>query len=387
MKIGIVATEPSGDALGAELIAALRHQIGPSVEFYGVGGHAMEEAGFKGYFSVDDLAVHGLISFLQAIPRGYRKAKDLVRRLLDEDIQALVIIDSPEFTHPVARWFRAKNNSTPIFDLVAPTVWAWRPGRARKMNAYIDEVLAVLPFEPRVFLELGGPPCTFVGHPAIDRAKRNTMSGIAFREKYSIAPDLPLLVMLPGSRRSEIKRHMSMFAQTVARFSDELGDVQIVMPVIPHMKEAISHQLEILDMDLLQLEDEADKWGAFRAADLALAASGTVTLELTATQTPMVVAYRPDMIVAQLIWLLKTHSIVLPNLINGENVIPEFLGNACNPVVLSDALVELFKSSDSRDRQRDYLALAAKKSGNTDQRQTADRAAMTIVERIETTQP
>ena len=387
MKIGIVATEPSGDALGAELIEALRAHAGSSIEFVGIGGDAMQATGFKSYFSVEDLAVNGFVSFIKTIPRGYSLAKKLVRFLLAEDIQTLILIDSPEFTHPVARWYRAQNNVPLIFDLVAPTVWAWRPWRAKKMTCYIDEVLAVLPFEPRVFSELKGPKCTFVGHPAIDRAKRHQMSAEKFREKYKLEADKPVLVLLPGSRRSEIKRHVAIFAQAIAMFSKNVGGVQVIMPIIPHMHQAIAQQLESLGPDLgfdLQvIENEEDKWGAFRAADLALAASGTVTLELTATQTPMVVGYRLDAIAKLLKWILKIHSIVLPNLINGENTVPEFIAGACNPEALCQALTELYQSPKIRQQQIEYLAKAAKESGGTDKQKTADRAALVILSRIE----
>lgn len=387
MKIGIVATEPSGDALGAELIEALRDQTGSPIEFVGIGGDAMQATGFKSYFPVEKLAVNGFVSFIKAIPRGIRLAKKLVTLLLGDDIQALILIDSPEFTHPVARWFRAQNDAPPIFDLVAPTVWAWRPWRARKMTRYIDEVLAVLPFEPQVFLELGGPKCTFIGHPAIDRAKRHQMSAVEFRKKYGLAADKPVLVLLPGSRRSEIKRHMTVFTQAVARFSKNIGGVQVVMPIVPHMHQTILQQLKNLGPDLgfelLIVENEDDKWGAFRAAELALAASGTITLELTATHTPMVVGYRLDFIATLLKHAMKIHSIVLPNLINGKNIVPEFIAGACTAEALCTALEELHQSPEVRQQQIDYLAKAAKESGGTDPQQTADRAALIILSGIE----
>jgi len=250
------------------------------------------------------------------------------------------------------------------------------------MKSYISEVLAVLPFEPQVFAELDGPPCTFVGHPAIDRAKYNDMTGKAFRKKYSIPETQPLLLMLPGSRRSEIRRHMAIFNQAIKQFSDHMGEVQIVMPIIAHMRRDVSFQLQGLHLKVLQIEDEGEKWGAFRAADLALAASGTVTLELTATHTPMVVAYRLDRIASLLKWLVNVHSVVLPNLIMHENIVPEFIDGHCTSDALSAALIELFQSQQTSDRQRDFLKRAAEKVGNTDQLKTADHAARTILKRL-----
>ena len=364
---------------------ALNRQIGGSIEFSGIGGTAMQAAGLKSIFSIDELDVIGPAAFIAAIPRGYRLAKILVKYLNKQDIDALIIIDSPEFNHPVARWMRSNEPELPIFNLVAPTVWAWRPGRAKKMKPYISEVLAVLPFEPRIFSSLGGPPCTFVGHTAIDRAKRNDMSGQEFRHKYNIPADQPVLVMLPGSRKGEIRRHMSLFTETLNRCSSKITDVKTVMPIIPHMKHEVALQLQKLHLDVLQIEDDGDKWGAFRAADLALAASGTVTLELTATQTPMVVAYRLDRIASWLKWLVKVHSVVLPNLIMADNLIPEYIDKNCTPDALAAALIELHLSKKIREKQRDYLRQAAIKVGSTDQCKTADRAAQAIVKRLSLT--
>ncbi len=382
LKIGIVATEPSGDSLGAELMSALTRQFETPVEFYGVGGDAMAVQGLDSLFSLEKLAVIGPAAFLAAIPRGYVLAKKLVKHLVSNEIQVLIIIDSPEFTHPVARWLRKKNKQLPIFDLVAPSVWAWRPWRARKMKKYIDEVLAVLPFEPRVFTELDGPKCTFVGHPAIDRAKQNTMSGAEFREKFVILPEQPVLVVLPGSRRGEIARHMPIFAETLKNFMTSVGEVRIVLPVIPHMKQEIINQLQHLDLNLLLVEKEEDKWGAFRAATLALASSGTVTLELTATKTPMVVAYKLDRIASLLKSIVRVHSVVLPNLINGGNEVPEYIDKSCTAAALYSALIELYENEEKRIKQRTYLHEAAIKVGSTDQYLTADRAARVIASRI-----
>jgi len=350
----------------------------------------MQAAGLNSLFDIEELAVIGPAAIIGAIPRGYRLAKNLVNYLGAKNIDALIIIDSPEFNHPVGRWLRAGNSHLPIFNLVAPTVWAWRSWRARKMKPYINEVLAVLPFEPRVFAELGGPACTFVGHPAVDRAKRNTMSAAAFRHKYSVASDQPLLVLLPGSRRSEISRHMAIFAETVKRFLDVVDNVKIVMPVIPHMKAEVSSQLQDLQLDVLQIEEEGDKWGAFRAASLALAASGTVTLELTATHTPMIVAYRVDAIASFIgrhpnlfKWLVDVPSMVLPNLIMGENVVPEFFDRDCHPEALSLALIEIHQSPTIREKQREFLSRAAIKVGCNDPNETAERAAEAILKRLD----
>ncbi len=367
----------------------LREQTGMSFEFYGVGGNSMQAAGLKSLFDIEELAVIGPAAIIGAIPRGYWLAKKLVSYLVVENIDALIIIDSPEFNHPVARWLQAGNSGLPIFNLVAPTVWAWRPWRARKMKPYINEVLAVLPFEPQAFAELDGPACTFVGHPAVDRAKRNTMTAEVFRQKHNIPSDQTMLLLLPGSRRGEIVRHMEIFAEAVKGFTDVVDNAQIVMPIIPHMKTEVSLQLQKLQIDVLQIEDEGDKWGAFRAADLALTASGTVTLELTATHTPMIVAYRVDAMASFIgrhrnwfKWLVNVPSMVLPNLIVGENVVPEFFDRDCTPKALSSALIEIHQSTAAREKQREFLRQAAIEVGCTNVHETAERAAAAILKRL-----
>ncbi len=370
-------------------MTALQKRAGMSFEFYGIGGDSMQKAGLESLFDIEDLAVIGPAAIIGAIPRGYRLAKKLVSVLVSKKIDALIIIDSPEFNHPVARWLRADNSRLPIFNLVAPTVWAWRSWRARKMKPYINEVLAVLPFEPRVFEELGGPVCTFVGHPAVDRAKRNTMTAREFRQKFNLSSDQTVLLMLPGSRRGEIVRHMEIFIAAVKRFSDVVEGVQIVMPVIPHMKAEVSLQLQNLQIDVLQIEEEGDKWGAFRAADLALAASGTVTLELTSTHTPMVVAYRVDAILSFIRrypnlfkWLIDFPSMVLPNLIMRENTVPEFFDRGCHSEALSSALIEIHQSEAVREKQREFLCQAAIEVGCNDPYETAERAAEAVLKRL-----
>ncbi len=363
-------------------MSALLQQTGGQIRFCGIGGNAMQSEGLKSLFSIEELAIMGPAAFIAAIPRGYRLAKKLVKYFNEEDIDALIIVDSPEFNHPVARWLRARNEDLPIFNLVAPTVWAWRASRARKMKPYINEVLAVLPFEPQVFAELGGPPCTFVGHPVIDRATHFDMSGDVFRKKYSIGDKQTILVVLPGSRHGEIRRHMAIFSDTVERFSNVADDATIVMPIIPHMKDEVLSQLKQLKLNVLLIEEEEDKWGAFRAADLALAASGTVTLELMATHTPMVVAYRLDRIASFLKWLVNVHSVVLPNLIMGENLVPEFIDKECTSTALVSELTRLYQSKEIRDKQCDYLKQAAIKMGSTNQQKTADRAALAIIKRL-----
>ena len=267
----------------------------------------------------------------------------------------LVIIDSPDFTHRVARRVRAKDPGIPIVNYVSPSVWAWRPGRARAMLKYVDHVLALLPFEPEAYRRLRGPPCTYVGHPLTEQlsALRPNADEAARR-----AESPPVLLVLPGSRRSEIRHHMAVFGQAVARLQQEGVAFELVLPTMPHLQEAIVDAVKGWPVQPQVVIGEQEKRAAFRIAHAALAKSGTVTLELALAGVPMVTAYRTGSVEA---WILrraiKVNSVILANLVIGENVVPEFLQEDCTPEKLAQALhevlgdCELRRSSSRRSRR------------------------------------
>ncbi|HEX7883292.1 MAG TPA: lipid-A-disaccharide synthase [Afipia sp.] len=353
-KIFLIAAEESGDRLGAGLIKALRERLEPAATFAGIGGRHMAEQGLTSLVSIDDLSIIGFMSIPKKLPMILRRIREATDAVLKERPDILVIIDSPDFTHRVARRVRARDPSIPIVDYVSPTVWVWRPGRARKMRAYIDQLLAVLPFEPEVHRKLGGPPCSYVGHPLLDDidALRPNAEELARR---SAAP--PLLLVLPGSRRSEIKRNMAIFGETLRLLRAQDMSFEPVLPTVPALLESVRAAAADWPIQPRIVVSDGEKKAAFRTARAALAKSGTVTLELALAGVPMVTAYRVtefEAFVARRV--IQTSSIILANLILGENVIPEFLQQDFTAENLAPALRDILADTPARQRQVEAFA-------------------------------
>jgi lipid-A-disaccharide synthase len=357
-RIFVVAGEHSGDVLGGKLLQALLDKAGhEGFAFAGVGGEHMEAAGLSSIFPLSDVAVMGPVAIIARLPRLVRRVYQTVEAALAFGPDVLVIIDSPEFTHPIAKRVRQRRPDIPIIDYVSPSVWAWRPGRARKMRPYVDHLLALLPFEPEAHARLGGPACTYVGHPLIERAAWiDGLETASLRARLDLTPGLPILVVLPGSRPSEVSRLMAPFGEAIRLLKRDIGPMEIIVPAVPSVRRLIAEQLPSWPQQPYLAEGEEDKFRAFKLADAALAASGTVTLELGVTGTPMAVGYRVDAIIDRLRFLLKVHSVVLANLVLGQNAFPEFIQEECTAEKLSAALLPLLKDGPQRAAQRTALA-------------------------------
>jgi lipid-A-disaccharide synthase len=356
LSIHLVAAEESGDALGAALARALAARAGGAVKLAGVGGRAMAAAGILSPFPIDDLAIVGLTAIPRRLPMILRRIRETADAIIAAAPDVLVIIDSPDFTHRVARRVRRLAPSIPILDYVSPSVWAWRPGRARAMRPYVDCVLAILPFEPAAHIRLGGPPCFYVGHPLIERISELRPNG---DEALRRSADPPLVLVLPGSRSSEIRRLLSIFGAALARVSARIGPMELVLPTVPHLAAAVHAGVAGWPVVPRIVVEPAEKWAAFRSARAALAASGTVTLELALAGVPTVAAYRLTLIeelIARLAGIGQLTSVILANLVIGENVVPEFLQRDCVPERIADALTLLFSDTPERLRQIDAFA-------------------------------
>jgi lipid-A-disaccharide synthase len=357
-KIFLIATEESGDRLGAGLMKVLRQRLGDAVQFEGVGGRAMAREGLTSLFPIEELSIVGLAAVVKQLPKILRLIRDTAAAVTDGPTDILVIIDSPDFTHRVARRVRARDPSIPIVDYVSPSVWAWRPGRASAMRGYVDHVLALLPFEPEAYQRLRGPPCSYIGHPLIEQlgSLRPNKEEQARRDA-----EPPVLLVLPGSRRSEIGHHMEVFGEALGRLRAESVAFELVLPTMPHLLEAVREGVTRWQTDW-QVEPrivvgEQEKRAAFRIARAALAKSGTVTLELALSRVPMVAAYRAGRAEAFIVLrALNVSTVILANLVIGENVVPEFLQNDCTPEKLADALREVLADSEMRRRQLEAFA-------------------------------
>ncbi len=354
LKVALVVGEESGDLLGVRLMEALQKQAGVPVAFCGVGGARMQRAGLNSLFDIADIAVMGISAVLARLPMIIKRVHQTVDAVIAEDPDVLVIIDSPDFTHNVAKRVRKRAPHIPIVGYVSPSVWAWRSGRARKMKAYVDELLAILPFEPEVHRKLGGPRTHYVGHPLIERLEELRPSE---GERTPVAGDKKVLLVLPGSRGSEVDRLLGDFGETIPLLKRQYPDLEVLLPAVPHLEEKIRSGVSDWAVKPEVLLGEEAKYAAFRRAHAALAASGTVSLELAISGVPMIVAYRVDWFfrrLKQLNMIFKfsgVTSMVLPNIILGKNAIPEFLDEDVKPVVLAQALSKLLQDSEERQCQ------------------------------------
>lgn len=350
LNVFLVAGEESGDRLGTALMRALKQRTGGRVRFAGVGGHGMAAEGLASLFPIEELSIIGFSAIARRLPAILRRIRETVETAVKQRPDVLVIIDSPEFTQRVARRVRDAAPAIPIVDYVSPSVWAWRPGRARKMRGYVDHILALLPFEPDVHRRLGGPHCSYVGHPLTEEVAELRPNAEEATRRLA-AP--PVLLALPGSRSGEIQRLTATFGETVAKVADRIGPIEVLLPTTPRLAERVTEQTASWKIKPRIVVDGAEKRAAFRIARAALAKSGTVTLELALAGVPMVTAYKVSGLETLIGRPIKNRlpSVILANLVLGENVVPEFLQEDCTPENLAKALVPLLSDTPERQRQ------------------------------------
>ena len=362
----LVCGEPSGDLLGAQLMAGLKALAADRVRFCGVGGAAMAREGLQSLFPLDATAVMGLREVVPAIPRILRHVRQAVDFAVRTRPDAVVVIDSPDFTHRVAKAIKARDPSIRTVDYVAPQVWASRPYRAEAMARYLDLVLALLPFEP-AFFEKYGLKTVFVGHPAVERRARMT-SGAALRAELGIGADAPVLATLPGSRSNEIRFLLPPFRQTVAILARRVPGLVTLLPTVPHVAAKVRAGTRDWPTPLHIIEGDADKYRAFDAATAALAASGTVTTELALARTPMVAAYRMGWLTYRLMNpLITVKHMTLVDILLDRKAVPEFYQDGVRPQALADALVPLLTDADARAAQIAALDEATHLLGRDDE--------------------
>lgn len=362
LTLMLVCGEPSGDQLGGELMAGLKALAGNHLRIVGVGGSAMEAQGLQSLFPLDDTAVMGLREVVPRIPKILRRVREAADFALATRPDAVVLIDSPDFTHRIAQRLKRIDPSIRTVNYVAPQVWASRQYRARKMGRYFDLVLALLPFEAP-FFEAHGVHAAFVGHPVIERAARMT-GGDALRARLGIAANVPVLAVLPGSRMNEVRLLLPPFRDAVARLVKTFPDLVCLLPTLPHVAAAVRAGTTDWPAPLYILEGDADKFSAFDTAGAALAASGTVTTELALAHTPMVVAYRFG-------WLtyalgkpfVSVKFATLVNIILDREAVPEFIQNRCTGTNLAEALVPLLSDTPVRHKQIEELDAATAQLG------------------------
>ncbi len=377
LDVFIVAGEESGDLLGAALMGGLTQAAPHGVRFRGVGGTRMAGQGLESLFPMEDLTAMGFGAVVAKLPTLIRRLGQTVEAICAAPPDVLVLVDAPDFTHRVAARVRRRCPQIPIVKYVSPTVWAWRPGRAKAMRPYTDRLMALLPFEPAVHDRLGGPPTTYVGHPLLERLAdlRPTPQDAVRRES---AP--PVVLVLPGSRRMELERLGPVFGAAVAQLAAR-REVELVLPTLPRVRGRVEALVAGWAVKPRIITDQGEKHAAFRQARAALAASGTVTLELALAGVPTVAAYRvaewEAKIAPHVIKLIT--SVILANLVLGENVVPEFLQHDCTPDKLSAALERILDDGPDRERQLAAFARLDEILG-ADDAPASQRAAAVVLE-------
>lgn len=358
VRIFLIAGEPSGDVLGAGLMAALKRGADRPIQFIGVGGERMVAEGLETLFPMAELALFGLLELLPRLPRLMVRLNQTVKAIRDTLPAAVVTIDAPGFTFRVGRRLRqggGPGRAVPLIHYVAPTVWAWRPERARKIAAFLDHLLVLLPFEPPWF-EREGLPCSFVGHAIVEGG---VAAGDAarFRTAQGLAPTDRVIAVLPGSRVTEIRRLLPDFRATLERLAPGRPGLVAVVPTLSHLESEIRAALVGWPVPTRVIVGDAAKYDAFAAAELALAASGTVALELALARLPAVVAYRLNpLTVALYRRLIRARYVNLVNIMLDRMLVPELLQENCRPDRLAAALAPLLDDPAQRQAQIEGLA-------------------------------
>jgi lipid-A-disaccharide synthase len=349
LKVAVIAGEVSGDLLGADLISALKRRHGAPLELVGVGGDALEAQGLRSLYDFSELSLMGFTQVLARLPRLIARIRETAAAIIAARPDVLIIIDSPDFTHRVAKRVRKALPDLPVINYVCPSVWAWKEHRAQEMLAYVNHVLAILPFEPEVMRRLGGPPTTYVGH-------RLVMDGslLETRRKRALRPlpnfgDEKTILLLPGSRGSEITRLLPVFQRAMAELSRRNNAVRYVLPTVERREHLVRSLVADWEIKPEIVVGPAAKWQAFAEADAAIAASGTVILELGLAGVPVVSTYSTDWIVKMLHKQIKAWTAALPNLIADYVLVPEQINEMLRPGVLARWLERL--SSDTLQRK------------------------------------
>ncbi|RWR32720.1 lipid-A-disaccharide synthase [Sinirhodobacter populi] len=350
MRLFLVAGEASGDKLGAALMAGLKSLV-PEVTFEGIGGPLMEAEGLTSRFPMEELSVMGIAEVLPKYRHLKRRIAETAQAVIAMRPDALITIDSPDFCLRVARIVKEAVPDQKTIHYVAPSVWAWRPGRAVKMARVIDHVLALLPFEPP-YMEAAGMSCDFVGHPVVAEPRATVEQADALRETLMIGPRQPVVLCLPGSRRGEVKRLLPRFEAALKILGQRHPDLRVIVPTVRGVAAMVRDMTAGWETVPIIVEAADDKRAAFAAADLALAASGTVSLELAANRVPMVIAYDANVISWHIIWnLMRIDTVTLVNLVSETRAVPEFLGPNCRAEKIAPAMEALISDPVARAAQ------------------------------------
>ncbi|HTV69188.1 MAG TPA: lipid-A-disaccharide synthase [Rhizobiaceae bacterium] len=377
IKLGIVAGEESGELLGADLVRALKAATGRPVELVGVGGRHLQDQGLKTLFDPADIALMGISAVLMDLPRLIRRIGTTARSLAEAKPDCVVTIDSPEFSLRVAKKLRALDPAIPIVHYVCPSVWAWRSGRAKAMKPHVDHVLCLLPFEPKELGRLGGPPGTFVGHRL---SRHEGVLLAADMQARRLRGGEQTLLLLPGSRRGEVKALLGAFREAVSILAERGHRPKLLLPTVPHVQELVRTATADWPTKPEILSGDDAKWRAFGEADAAIAASGTVTLELALVGVPLISCYKFDAIARIALKMVSIWSASLPNLIADRFVVPEYYQEFIRPGHMARTIESLLADTANRRWQLEGFAEVRKRLST--QKPSGEMAADVVLKAV-----
>lgn len=377
--IYLIAGEASGDLLGAHLMRALKKESRTPLIFVGIGGEQMEKEGLRSLFPYHELSLMGFAELLPHLMRLLARIEQTVDDIRTKHPHALITIDSPGFAKRVVKRLRKEHFETRYIHYVAPSVWAWKPKRAEEFARLFDYLLALLPFEPPYF-EKVGLGTTFVGHPVV--SETGVGEGVAFRERYQIAPNVPLICVLPGSREGEVARHMPIFARAIALLSEPYPNLAICVPVPKHLLSAVKPFFEDCPFRAIVTAKPEDKLDGIAASNVAIVKSGTISLEVAKARVPMIVTYRVSEFSAFIFKRLRLTKLVsLVNILLGREAIPELLQDECTPLMIASATAQLLRTPEQGARQKQAIDEAFAML-TQDSRNPSERAAQAVLDVI-----
>ncbi len=360
MRLAIVAGEESGDILGADLVAALAKQTGREMELSGVGGSHLQALGLETLFDPEEISLMGFSAILARLPQLHRRISATADAIVASNPDCLITIDVPDFGLRVARKVRAADPSIPIIHYVCPSVWAWRPQRAARMRAFVDHVLCILPFEVAELERLDGPSATYVGHRLAHDARLMAAAKQQKDRRARSADAKPVLLVLPGSRRGEVSRLLEPFRDTVEILTRRGMVPRVVIPTVPHVADLVREATSGWPHTPGIVVGADAKYEAFAQADAALAASGTVTLELALARVPTIACYKADALARLAYGMIRTWSASLPNLIADRPIVPEYYDHFVRPGMLARHLEALMSDTATRTAQLEGFDIVAR---------------------------
>lgn len=366
LKIYLIAGEPSGDLLGSRFMRAMKQKTDGKVKFAGLGGDTMKAEGLKSLFDVSELAVMGLVEVIPSIPKVLKRIKETVADIVKQKPDVVITIDSWSFSSRVHKALRKLKTGIPQVHYVAPQVWAWKKKRAKTMYKYIDHLLTLFPYEPKYFTPYH-LDTRFVGHPVIE-SEVISASGEAFRRKYQIAEGKKIVSVLPGSRKNEVAKLLPVFLESVKELRQENKNLYFVIPTVSTVEKEVRRQVKESGVPVLVVNTQADRYGAFRASEAAIAASGTVALELAICDIPHIIAYKVSPFSAMLARrFLKIQFVNLSNILLGREIIPELLQERCVTGNIRNYVNRLLAHDDLYEKQMDGFVKVRKILGQGEQ--------------------